>query len=77
MSERASTGCGALCPSYHRGCFGCFGPKETANPRALGAHWASQGMDSQALVRVFRSFNAWAEPFRKASEAHENQDDFR
>lgn len=20
-------GCGALCPSYHRGCFGCFGPK--------------------------------------------------
>lgn len=65
-------GCGALCPTFHRGCFGCFGPKEAANPRALGARWAAQGMEEVALVRTFRSFNAWAEPFRKASEAHEN-----
>ena len=70
-------GCGALCPTFHRGCFGCFGPKESPNPRALGASWAEHGMDPQSLVRVFRSFNAWAEPFRKASEAHENQDDYR
>ena len=27
-------GCGALCPSYHRGCFGCFGPSESARPPA-------------------------------------------
>ena len=65
-------GCGALCPSYHRGCFGCFGPKEAANPRALAARWATQGMDDPALVRAFRSYNAAADPFRKASEAHEN-----
>jgi sulfhydrogenase subunit delta len=65
-------GCGGLCPSYHRGCFGCFGPKEAANPRSLSARFADQGMDDPALVRTFRSFNAWAEPFRKASEAHEN-----
>ncbi len=64
-------GCGALCPTFHRGCFGCYGPKESANPRALGERWAEQGMDSAALVRVFRGFNAAAEPFRKASEAHE------
>ena len=24
-------GCGALCPAYDRGCYGCFGPKETPN----------------------------------------------
>ena len=65
-------GCGALCPTFHRGCFGCFGPKEACNPRSLGAHWSGQGMDDAALVRTFRSFNAWAEPFRKASESHEN-----
>jgi coenzyme F420-reducing hydrogenase gamma subunit len=65
-------GCGALCPSFHRGCFGCFGPKEAANPRSLGARFAEQGVDDATLVRTFRSFNAWAEPFRKASEAHEN-----
>ena len=28
-------GCGALCPLYARGCFGCFGPKEQANMAGL------------------------------------------
>ncbi|GAA4039270.1 oxidoreductase [Nonomuraea soli] len=28
-------GCGALCPAFNRGCFGCFGPMETPNPAAL------------------------------------------
>ena len=28
-------GCGALCPSYDRGCYGCFGPKETPNTPSL------------------------------------------
>jgi sulfhydrogenase subunit delta len=64
-------GCGALCPSFHRGCFGCFGPHEAANPRALAALWAEQGMDPATIVRLFRGLNAWAEPFRKASEIHE------
>jgi coenzyme F420-reducing hydrogenase gamma subunit len=35
-------GCGALCPGYHRGCYGCFGPMETPNPDALAA-WMKQG----------------------------------
>jgi hypothetical protein len=28
-------------------------------------------VDPQDLVRAFRGFNAYAEPFRKESEAHE------
>ena len=28
-------GCGALCPSYDRGCYGCFGPMESPNTGAL------------------------------------------
>src|SRR5437763_1280404 len=24
-------GCGAICPAYNRGCYGCYGPKETPN----------------------------------------------
>ncbi|NUR88284.1 MAG: oxidoreductase [Nonomuraea sp.] len=28
-------GCGALCPSVNRGCYGCFGPMETPNVAAL------------------------------------------
>ena len=67
-------GCGALCPAYNRGCYGCFGPKETPNTRALRAWWTHLGAGHDELVRAFRSYNAYAEPFRKASEAHEHQD---
>ena len=64
-------GCNALCPSYHRGCFGCFGPKETPNSSSLTAYWRNLGMKNPELLRLFRNFNAYAEPFRKESEAHE------
>jgi coenzyme F420-reducing hydrogenase gamma subunit len=61
-------GCGALCPAYHRGCYGCFGPMETPNTNSLSNRWREFGMNEPDLVRAFRGFNAYAEPFRKASE---------
>jgi coenzyme F420-reducing hydrogenase gamma subunit len=64
-------GCDALCPSYHRGCFGCFGPKETPNTVSLAEYWKGLGMKNLELLHLFRSYNAYAEPFRKESEAHE------
>jgi len=64
-------GCGAICPAYHRGCYACFGPMESPNTPALSAAFAARGAGHDALVRAFRSFNAYAEPFRKESEAHE------
>jgi sulfhydrogenase subunit delta len=66
-------GCGALCPSYDRGCYGCFGPKETPNTGSLSGWWGRQlGVSQGGLVRVFRGFNAYAEPFKTESEAHEH-----
>jgi sulfhydrogenase subunit delta len=67
-------GCGALCPSYDRGCYGCFGPKETPNAPSLSDWLGGMGMDAKALERVYRTFNANAEPFRKESERHAEQD---
>jgi coenzyme F420-reducing hydrogenase gamma subunit len=63
-------GCGALCPAYDRGCYGCYGPKETPNTASLNA-WS--GLDDLDIVRVYRTFNAWADGFRQTSEAHERQ----
>ncbi len=65
-------GCGAICPTYHRGCYGCYGPKEAANTAALSA-WFRQrlGLSAADLVRLFRTFNAYAAPFRQESLAHE------
>ncbi len=64
-------GCGAICPSYSRGCYGCFGPKETPNTAALSARWSELGANQNEIMRTFRGFNAYAEAFRKESEAHD------
>ncbi len=64
-------GCGAICPSFNRGCYGCFGPKETPNTESLAGQWEKMGSDQAALVRAFRGFNACSEAFRRESEAHE------
>ncbi|MGD2045359.1 MAG: oxidoreductase [Gemmatimonadota bacterium] len=65
-------GCGSLCPGYHRGCYGCFGPKETANTASLARRWVeAHGVQGEGLVRAFRSFNAGAPEFRTESESHE------
>jgi coenzyme F420-reducing hydrogenase gamma subunit len=66
-----NAGCGALCPAYARGCFGCFGPKPAPNTTALATFWSDAGMKRLDIVRMFRSFNASAEAFRKESEAHD------
>ena len=65
------TGCGALCPSYNRGCYGCFGPKETPNTAALAEWFEELQIERPDILRLFRGFNACAEPFRRESEAHE------
>jgi len=71
MGPVTQAGCGALCPAYARGCYGCFGPKETSNTGALSYSWSQLGVSDPDIMRAFRSFNACAEPFRKESEAHE------
>ena len=68
-------GCRAICPSYHRGCYGCFGPKETPNTAALSREWSRLGAGEREILQVFRGVNAWAEAFRKESEVHEGRND--
>jgi coenzyme F420-reducing hydrogenase gamma subunit len=59
-------GCGAICPSYNRGCYGCFGPKETPNTVSLTRQLHVLGLGDRGVERVFRTFHANAEPFREA-----------
>jgi sulfhydrogenase subunit delta len=53
-------GCGALCPSYNRGCYGCFGPMETPNTVSLTKQLRVLGMGERGVDRVFRTFNVAA-----------------
>jgi len=64
-------GCNAICPSYRRGCYGCFGPKETPNTHSLAKQWKTLGIKDDDIVRAFRAYNAYAEPFQRESIAHE------
>jgi sulfhydrogenase subunit delta len=73
LGPLTQAGCGALCPSYNRGCYACFGPKETANPASLMHWWQAQlGVPTLDAERALRTFNAYAPAFREATVAHSN-----
>lgn len=59
-------GCGALCPRYDRGCFGCFGPQSTTNVASLGATLKASGVPDVELRRLYATFNVAAPGFREA-----------
>ncbi len=61
-------GCRAICPGFHRGCYGCYGPMENPNTASLTQAFRVLGQTDEQIVRAFRGFNAWAWQFRKASE---------
>ena len=62
-------GCGAICPAYDRGCYGCFGPKETPNTGSLSGWLQGSGTPAETLHDRYRHVNALAPAF--AAEATE------
>jgi sulfhydrogenase subunit delta len=65
-------GCGALCPSFARGCYGCFGPKETSNVASLTGWLVGQGMPQRDAHLVLRTFNAASPGFIIEAEDHDS-----
>jgi coenzyme F420-reducing hydrogenase gamma subunit len=68
LGPLTQTGCGAICPAYNRGCYGCFGPLEAPNSDSLSAQLLKDGMQRGDLVRLFRGFTGFAEAFRSAGD---------
>ena len=64
-------GCGALCPGYARGCYGCFGPKEVPNTAALAGRLAENGAGERDIRRLFSTFNTNAPAFREEADRHD------
>jgi len=68
-------GCGALCPSYNRACYGCYGPMETPAPAALTRVFLAGGIGRTSIVRALRTFYVHAESFRRESSRVESDHD--
>ncbi|KAA6212277.1 oxidoreductase [Streptomyces albofaciens JCM 4342] len=51
-------GCGAICPAYGRGCYGCFGPSGSVNLPALIPLLRRDGMSEDDVRRALRTYNA-------------------
>jgi len=64
-------GCGAICPAYGRGCYGCFGPMDDPNPKALVDYLVSEGIDKGDVIRLFKGFTGYSEKFRKVIDEYE------
>lgn len=69
MGPVTQLGCGALCPSVGRACYGCYGPKENTNAQSLG-HWFEQyeGLSKDAVAARFLHINNQAPAFNKAGQ---------
>ncbi len=65
MGPVTNAGCGALCPSYHRGCYSCFGPMESPNTASLAGWMQTHGTSEGDVIRMHRMFYAAAEEYRE------------
>ena len=60
-------GCGAICPAFHRGCYGCFGPMDSPNTDSLSDVWRMLGADENSIELAFRTYNVGAPVFHEAA----------
>jgi sulfhydrogenase subunit delta len=66
MGPVTHAGCGALCPSYTRGCYGCFGPNDAPQLAPLVTRFRELGKTPAEVTRLLSTFNVVA--FREADE---------
>lgn len=66
-------GCGAICPAYNRGCYGCYGPMESPNTSSLSLWWEKLGVRNEDLARIYRSFQSNSNAFKNESEKYERK----
>jgi sulfhydrogenase subunit delta len=70
MGVVTSNGCGGLCPSFDRGCYGCFGPSADQNLEAFGELCRELGLTIPEIHRKYRYLNSNAEAFTQGAEMY-------
>ena len=65
MGPVTRTGCGALCPSVGRDCYGCYGPAENSNTQAMTNRLQGLGLVNDEVARRFLFINSGADAFHE------------
>jgi coenzyme F420-reducing hydrogenase gamma subunit len=65
------SGCGALCPSYGRGCYGCYGPAVDARAQTLNNYFKELGVRPKDIQLMFKQFTGWVREFKEVVEEYE------
>ena len=63
MGPVTRTGCGALCPSVGRDCYGCYGPAENTNTQAMANRLQGLGLVNDEIAKRFLFINSGADAF--------------
>ena len=65
MGPVTRTGCGALCPTFGRACYACYGPAENVNTDALAGRLSGLGLVDDEVARRFLFINSGADAFQR------------
>jgi coenzyme F420-reducing hydrogenase gamma subunit len=64
-------GCDAICPSYNRGCYGCFGPSDDVNLKSYSRWLERNGVDKTTIKLLVKGINSYSKEFRGWIESEE------
>jgi coenzyme F420-reducing hydrogenase gamma subunit len=62
-------GCGAICPAFGRGCYGCFGPATQMNFESLSEITQKLERYPGEALRLFRGVSGYSPSFRNIADA--------
>lgn len=71
MGPVTRTGCGAICPSNGRGCYGCFGPAPNVGHEALALTFKNVENYPGEGLHLFRNISGYAPQFKQAAKVLE------
>lgn len=68
-------GCGAICPSLDRDCYGCFGPASLCNTESLAKQFASMQVSNVDIANRFLQINSHSKEFHSIGIEYRKSDE--